>query len=90
MAYFSNGTEGMCYTEKYCDHCINWRDKKDGRGHGCPVMDAHVLWAYEECNSQSNAKQMLDMFIPMNKETHFADECAMFHPNVRMSEGADK
>jgi len=65
--------------EKYCFRCANWRNFEDGRGFGCPVMDAHLLYAYEECNSDSNAKRMLDMLIPMD-DKDFAMECAMFLP----------
>ena len=74
MAYFANGLEGDCYTEKYCEHCLNWRDGD------CPVWCAHLQFSYEECNSKSNAKQILDMLIPMNPETHFAEQCAMYKP----------
>ncbi len=86
MAYFSNGTEGMQYQEKYCDKCVNMRDKGDGRGPGCAVWDLHVFYAYDECNGTGNAKAMLDQLIPMNKETHFAEECSMFLPKEGSSE----
>jgi hypothetical protein len=98
MAYFPNGTSGMMYQEKWCFRCKNYRDKGDGRGHGCVIWDAHLLWSYEECNNNgktytidgatktnpplSNAKAMLDMLIPMD-ENHFPAECSMF---VEMSQ----
>ena len=78
MAYFANGTEGNQYQQQFCAKCQNWRDNGDGRGEGCPVMDAHFLFAYQECNSNSNAKQILDMLIPMNPKTHNALLCNMF------------
>jgi hypothetical protein len=75
MGYFSNGTEGEMFVETYCHRCVNWRDLDDGRGPGCPVWDAHLLFAYEECDSGSNAKVILDMLIPRRTITN---ECAMF------------
>ncbi len=83
MAYFSNGTEGEQYEEKYCIKCVNWRDKDNDGCHGCPIWDLHFLYAYEECNGTGNAKAMLDHLIPMNKETHFAEECSMFLPEPK-------
>jgi hypothetical protein len=62
MGYFSNGTEGMIYEETFCARCLNYGNPDEGQG--CPIWDSHLLYAYEECNSESNAKAMLDMFIP--------------------------
>ncbi len=83
MAYFSNGTEGDQYEEKYCIKCVNWRDKDNDGAYGCPIWDLHMFYAYEECNGTGNAKAMLDHLIPMNKETHFAEECSMFLPEPK-------
>ena len=82
MGYFSNGTEGQIYEEAYCLRCIHYGPEE---GPGCPVWFAHLLYAYEECNSDSNAKAMLDMLIPRVPHT-FEDgithdingECTMF------------
>ena len=64
MAHFSNGTDGVSYLENVCFKCKNWKDEKDGRGYGCPIMDLHVLYGYELFNSKSLAKWMLDYLIP--------------------------
>ena len=61
MGYFSNGTEGELYREAWCYGCRNWRDEGDGRGPGCPVMDAHFLYAY---GARDDAKSILDLLIP--------------------------
>jgi len=37
MAYFSNGTEGEMFQEKYCANCIHG-------GGDCAVMDAQMLY----------------------------------------------
>ena len=80
MGYFSNGTEGMVFTERYCERCVNWRDLGDGRGPGCPVWDAHFLFAYEECDSGSNAHTILEMLI---RQTGAGEnECQMFQEKV--------
>jgi hypothetical protein len=92
VGYFSNGTEGLMYQEAYCFRCQNWgKDKlSESSGQpGCPVWDAHLFYAYEECNSKSNAKMILDMLIPLVDHT-FKDgithkingECSMFRPVI--------
>jgi hypothetical protein len=101
MGYFSNGTEGMIYEETYCQRCVH-SDLGEGKEIGvdppCPIWMAHFLFAYEECNSTSNAKTMLDMLIPRVPHT-FSDgitheingECAMFvldQPSLFDAEGA--
>lgn len=94
MAYFSNGTEGLIYQETYCWRCQNWgKDKlseKSG-GPGCPIWDLHLLYSYEECDSDSNAKKMLDTLIPMVEHTfsdgitgEIAGKCSMFHAKPGM------
>jgi hypothetical protein len=56
MGYFANGMEGMRYEEKYCDHCIH-----AGYRRGCPCLDAHILWGYEESNKKDS---ILHKMIP--------------------------
>lgn len=88
MGYFSNGTEGLDYVEHYCRRCIHWKDLNDGRGEGCPIWDMHLLFAYEECDSGSNAETMLNTLIPRGFIEDAGDgvgmptneECTMFHP----------
>ena len=82
MGYFSNGTEGDMYEAQYCARCVHRDDER-----GCPVMTAHVLYAYEECNSKSNAKHMLDMLIPKAESPAFNAQCAMFHARELGGEG---
>ena len=72
MAYFSNGTEGMDYMARYCDKCVH--QSMDG---ACPVMDAHMLYAYDLCNKKEDpGKVILDMLIPEGKSG--PAQCAMF------------
>jgi hypothetical protein len=72
MGYFSNATEGMSFDEKYCAHCLNMPKRED---RDCPVRSAHLLFAYEECGSTSNAKKILDMLIVPGPK---GQRCAMF------------
>ncbi len=53
MGYFSNGTEGGDYTEKYCVSCVHYDM--------CAVWMAHLAHNYEECN---NDDSILHEFIP--------------------------
>lgn len=88
MAYFANGTEGLDYQEHYCFRCRNWgADKLSEKSgsEGCPIWDAHLLFAYELANSKGAGKQILDALIPMVDHTapdglsyHVAGECSMF------------
>lgn len=76
MAYFSNGTEGMAYEDRHCAECVHGQDQEKG----CPVMDAHYLYAYELCNSKEAGKVILDMLIPMD-EHHYPKKCSLFYPH---------
>lgn len=68
MAYFSNGTEGMMYEERYCSRCVHNFD--------CPVWDAHLLFNYTECN---NPESILHMLIPRSKDGLSNEQCRMFY-----------
>lgn len=76
MAYFSNGTEGMMYEERYCDRCVHRGSDETG---GCVVWLAHLLYSYSECNSDSNAAHILELLIPRSKDKLSNEQCRMFH-----------
>jgi hypothetical protein len=76
MAYFPNGTAGDMFEEEYCNHCVHEGDYE--KGESCPVMLAHILYAYELCNKKEHpGKVILDMLIPEDKRG-FPEQCAMF------------
>lgn len=85
MAYFSNGTEGMMYEERYCDKCLH-STNEDDEMYGCPVLDLHLFWNYEQNTGHpekdtelSNAKTFaLEMFI--EREGIGNKKCKMFSP----------
>lgn len=74
MGYFSNGTDGESYEQRYCSRCIHSQD--DPGKPVCPVMLAHILYAYEECGSKSNAAHILNILIP--REGAANAQCTMF------------
>ena len=74
MGYFANGTENMMYVDKYCERCVH----ELGPENGCPCMDAHLHWNYDECN---NDDSILHKMIPRNKEG-FNDQCVFFKENI--------
>lgn len=74
MGYFPNGTAGALYEEKYCTHCIHGGDGKDGAG--CPVMLAHILYGYEQCDQPES---ILHLLIPRD-ENGWNEQCKMFVP----------
>lgn len=78
MGYFSNGTHGDMFEGEYCARCIHGdATRSPDAKEGCPVMLAHILFAYEECNTKSNAKAILDMLIEPRPDGMF-NECKMF------------
>jgi len=86
MAYFANGTEGLMYQESYCFRCEHWEQRPGESAEGCPIWDAHLLYAYELCNEDNHpGKVILDMLIPEREHT-FSDgithsvpaECRLF------------
>jgi hypothetical protein len=74
MGYFSNGTEGLMYEEDFCQHCVHYKPDD-----GCAVWLIHLLYSYEECNNDSNAKRILDILIPPSKDHLSNDQCTMYH-----------
>lgn len=59
MGYFSNCEEGLIYEQEYCDNCVHNHAK-----YGCPVLNAHKLWNYDECNKPDS---ILHKIIPRIK-----------------------
>lgn len=68
MGYFSNGTEGMIYEERWCNRCVH-------QSAGCAVWMAHLLYAY---NGTKEQKEMLNIFIPRSKDGLANLKCRMF------------
>jgi len=67
MGYFSNGTEGLDYQERYCFRCAHWDEDV-----GCPVWFLHELH-----NGEAGWRRALDKLIP--RDTHgFNAECYTF------------
>ena len=74
MGYFSSGTEGMDYQERWCMRCVH-----SGCKHGCPVMRAQVFWNYDECNKPDS---ILHKMIPRTKDGLGNEECFAFQENT--------
>jgi hypothetical protein len=72
MGYFSNGTEGELYFEKYCAKCIHEQNGKQ-----CPVWDMHLIRNAEGFNI---TEATLDMFIPRSEDRLNNEQCRMFVP----------
>ena len=94
MGYFSNGTEGMIFQDRYCSRCVH------DVNNDCPIWLMHLLWSSEqfpEYEKTPEAKTLaetkraaLDLLMP-GKETVMSDgvvqelnECAMFHARSRI------
>jgi hypothetical protein len=84
MGYFSNGDHGDAFEAEYCRQCVHEQridSPESGDVEGCPVMLAHILFAYEECNSKSNAKAILDLLIEPTEDR--LGKCKMFVPTAK-------
>lgn len=68
MAYFSNGTEGMIYEEKYCSRCVH--------NDGCPVWGLHFEQNYTK---NEEIRSILDYLIPRRKDGLGNELCRMFY-----------
>lgn len=64
MGYFSSGTEGALYQERWCMRCHHDRDQD------CPVWLAHLVHNYDD------DRGILDQVIPVNGVQN--GQCRMF------------
>lgn len=71
MGYFSNGTEGEIYFERYCARCVHDANEN------CPVWAAHLIFNYDECNKPGS---ILHMLIPRSADGLGNEQCVMFLP----------
>ena len=71
MAYFSSGSEGSHYTQKYCDRCIHG----DGP---CPVLWLHLEWNYEAIGNATK-KTALNTLWPVTADGIHNEACKLFH-----------
>jgi len=74
MGYFSNGTEGMMYEERFCCNCIH--NKEDEQ---CPVWYIHEVFNYDAVgkDADNKIKKILNTLIPRTADG-FNGECSMF------------
>ena len=70
MGYFSNGTEGDMYAQRYCIRCVHNQDAP-----GCPVWGAHSFHNYGQSDE---VKDILNMFIPRSEDGMSNGQCRMF------------
>lgn len=83
MAYFPNGTAAMRYEEEWCDKCAHCPHNEPDPLKGCPVLDLHWLWNYDQFGDSGDAKQkkhILELFIPEEDANgvKYAAKCNMF------------
>ena len=73
MGYFSSGSEGDAYEAKYCKRCVHLHPE-----FGCPCINAHQMWNYDECNKPDS---VLHKMIPPTGggfDETFNGECRFF------------
>lgn len=69
MGYFSNGTEGRAYQDKYCSRCVHDINQN------CQVWLAHLIHSRSECN---NPNSILNYLIPQSEDGLRNEQCSMF------------
>jgi len=74
MGYFSNGTEGMDYQDRWCSRCVHFNGRTGETG--CHVWLAHLVHNYKECN---NKDSILDLLIPRSEDRRSNEQCEMFY-----------
>jgi hypothetical protein len=81
MAYFPNGTAGMCYEEEWCANCVHY----GADGVSCNILLIHNLFNYDQCDDTPRGKAIeaiLDLLIPRTKDDLGAEQCTMFRARV--------
>ena len=73
MAYFSNGTEGTDYQNRYCDQCLHMVEIGEQMT-SCPILELHLHFNYEHCNKPDS---LLHFAIPRNEDGTNA-ECIFY------------
>jgi hypothetical protein len=79
MGYFANGAEGAIYEAHYCERCIHFGPEE---GPGCPIMLAHLVHNYDECNKEDS---ILHMLIPRSADGLTNEQCLLFVPDTDRS-----
>ncbi len=69
MGYFSNGSEGRDYQERFCKLCVH--DVKED----CRVWLAHLME-----NGNKESRTVLDALIPRTADGCGNEQCTMFLP----------
>lgn len=72
MGYFSNGTEGMDYQDRYCAKCVHDSDERP-----CPVWSAHLFHSGIQHRNEP-VREILTALIPRSKMGTANEQCAMF------------
>lgn len=83
MAYFPNGTAGLCFIEEQCANCVHWPVHEDDPG--CAVDLIHNLYNYDQCANDERGKaikSILEMLIPTTEGGLHPDQCSMFLPRA--------
>jgi hypothetical protein len=76
MGYFSSGSEGADYEDRYCWRCVNWTDNGSG-SLGCPIMDAHAFANYEQ-HDDKTLGVVLSLLIPRTPDDLGNEQCSLF------------
>ena len=72
MGYFSNGSEGQRYQERYCFQCVHYGPQE---GPGCPIWAAHLFYV---STRDKDAIAILDMLIPRAEALVWNDQCKFY------------
>ncbi len=69
MGYFSSGSNGEDYIERYCKRCANWQHRHCARYKSCPILDMHDAWNYEQFDDVAKRASLSRFIKPWVCET---------------------
>lgn len=76
MAYFSNGSEGLTWEDKWCSRCVHLSDEG-----GCSVIVIHSVYNYDQHKEGETGKaiaDILNLLIPRSADKLENERCSMF------------
>lgn len=75
MGYFSNGTEGELYRERWCERCVHDGNHDDDPF--CPIWNLHLEHAYTH-HDHPLVAPILNELIPRAEDGLSNKQCSMF------------
>ncbi len=83
MTHWVSGLKWVDASTNFCSRCVNFRDRNDGLGKGCPIDDIHT-----ECDDPASLEEVFEKHL-IGDEYAFP-ACAMFLDRSAASQAAPR